>query len=81
MAQPFKHPFDKHVFFLPYCREEEEGRMNYTDCAAPLLDGGCGSFVCFLSMAGYFAAQREQEKTRATAEEKQVADRWQPTSG
>lgn len=80
MAQPLKHPFDKHIF-SPYCQEEEEGKMNYTDCVALLLDGGRGSFVCFLSMLGYFPAQQEQEKTRKTAEEKQVADRYQPTSG
>lgn len=53
MAQPLKHLF----FFNSIVGGQEEGKTNYTDCAAPLLEGGCGSFVCLLSMTGYYVAQ------------------------
>lgn len=59
MAQPLKHPFDKQVvfFFTLLSGVGGEGKTNYTDCAALLLEGGCGSFVCLLSVMRYYVAQ------------------------
>lgn len=57
MAQPLKHPFDKHIFFLPYYREEE-GKMDYTACVAPR----CASFS--VSSACWDILQRSRSRRK-----------------
>lgn len=71
---------DKHFFFNPIVRDRRRVRK-ITRTEAPLLEGGCGFFVCLLSKMGYYVAQQEEEKTCRSAEEKQVADWYPSTSG